>query len=178
MIIPAARRRSPRKDPEREERKKQIGTEDLFARCMGVFIPICDICGNNSICHYVKLRLECRDFNVFNVTIYKRMIEIKVCDECQNHMEEESSRCFRFGVFSLFVGIVIGCGSIYLLLRIIGTSEKMLSAVFVLGGLLGVLIGFVAYLIFKSKTRGVSYMDTWQMKDLSKDAWRIIGVEK
>lgn len=178
MIVPAARRRSPRKDPEREEHNEPIEAGGSSSRYKNVFIPTCDICGSNSICHYVKLRLERRDFNVFNVTIYKRTIEVKVCDECQNRMEEESSRCLRLGVISLFAGIVFGCGSIYLLLQIIGVEGNILSAVFVLGGLFGVLIGIVAYWIFKSKKSVVSYMNTWQMKDLSKDAWRIIGVRK
>lgn len=177
MIVPAARRRNAAHRPVRPEGKPTARS----LRSPSSWTPLespCDICGVYRGDKYRKLYLERRDYNVVNVTIYKRVLKVWVCCKCLDRIESQANRDFRIAIVVFLVSTAIGCVAVFQHLRSVGAVNRPMVFIIICGGLIGLVAAFLVSRLLPKRKGDISFMHTWQMKDLCKDAWTIRRVEE
>lgn len=129
----------------------------------------CDICRIRHSSKSLNLKLERRDFNLFNVAIYKRSMHVQLCDECYKSVDSRAWRPYWILVFALVVGAL----SAAVALIAFDCAVRKVKYIAILGSLAGVVVGIpISHFVYRKKK---TLMETWQMKDLAKDNWRVVS---
>lgn len=131
----------------------------------------CDICRIRHSCKTLNLKLERRDFNLFNVAIYKRSMHVQLCDECYKSVDSRAWRPYWVLAFALAVGVL----SVVIAMIVFDYTVEKVKYIAILYLIFGALVGIpISYFVYRKRK---SLMDTWQMKDLAKDNWRVVSYE-
>lgn len=131
----------------------------------------CDICRVHHSCKTLNLKLERRDFNLFNVMIYKRSTHVQLCDECYKSVDSRAWRPYWILAFALAVGVLSAAVAVFAFDYTVAQAKYVAILWSVFGTLAGIPISHFVY------RKRKSLMDTWQMKDLAKDNWRVVSYE-
>jgi len=129
----------------------------------------CDLCNERPGETKIDVKIQRYDYQVVMMR-YRRVLTVRVCNECLDRLY----RRWLVYLWGVPFGILFGAATYMAMSRGYEwpRSPALLTA-FAVGLASSIILGCVRSMC----TRGATLSETWQMKDLAKDGWRVLSWE-